>query len=222
MQYLILVADDHPLFRSALNEAVQQAVRNVRVLEVDTVADLQTVAEKNPDADLVLLDLLMPDVQGFSGLALMRGRFPALPVVIVSGLESQDIAQRSLAHGASGFIPKSASLSMIARAIQSVLDGNIWVPEGYDTSKSSLSNEIQDFSERLSSLTNQQFKVLGMLCEGMLNKQIAFALDVSEATVKAHISALFRKLDVHSRTQAVIAMQQLDVLSPKLSEELGV
>ncbi len=217
MQYLILIADDHPLFRSALNEAVRQAVKNVNVIEVASVADLHSAAESHANADLVLLDLLMPDAKGFSGLALMRGQFPSLPVVVVSGMETQNVVQRSLAHGASGFIPKSASLSMIAQAIQSVLEGNIWVPEEFDVLSSGLSSEVQEFSERLASLTHQQFKVLGMMCEGMLNKQIAYQLDISEATIKAHISALFKKLHVHSRTQAVIAMQQLDVNEPTLS-----
>jgi DNA-binding NarL/FixJ family response regulator len=218
MQYLILIADDHPLFRSALNEAVQLAVENAKILEVDSVADLQTAAENNTGADLVLLDLLMPDAQGFSSLALMRGQFPALPVVVVSGLDSPEVVQRAMAYGASGFIPKSASLSTIAQAVQSVLEGDIWLPEGHELPSDGLDHEIRDFAERLATLTRQQFKVLGMICEGLLNKQIAYELNVSEATVKAHISALFKKLNIHSRTQAVIAMQHMDVNGPQLQE----
>jgi DNA-binding NarL/FixJ family response regulator len=218
MQYLILIADDHPLFRSALHEAVQIAVEDVKILEVDSVADLQVIAENHPDADLVLLDLLMPDAQGFTSLALIRGQFPALPVVVVSGIESPMVVQRTMAYGSSGFIPKSSSLSTIAEAIRSVLEGNIWLPEGYELSDNHLDIEVCEFADRLALLTKQQFKVLGMICEGMLNKQIAYELKVSEATVKAHISALFKKLNIHSRTQVVIAMQQLEVNEYQLEE----
>jgi len=217
LPYQILIADDHPLFRSALKESVQQALKSVNVIEVDTVTELQVVAAEYPESDLVLLDLLMPDAKGFSGLAVMRGQFPSLPVVVISALESLDVIQRSFAHGASGFIPKSASLSTITQAIRSVLDGQIWAPPGYQAIRSDLPRETVDFSDRLAILTPKQFQVLGMICEGLLNKQIAYELGISEATIKAHSSALFKKLDVSNRTQLVIAMQQLEVLPPKFT-----
>ena len=182
MTQTIIVADDHPLFRAALKQAVSQAVPDAKTVEVDSIKALQAAVESHPDADLVLLDLNMPGAHGFSGLVFMRGQYPGLPVVVVSGSEEMQVMRRSIDYGASGFIPKSAPLPTIT-----------------------------DFSEKLASLTPQQFRVLGMLAEGLLNKQIAYDLDVSEATIKAHITAVFRKLGVRNRTQAVIAIQQMEI-----------
>ncbi len=207
----IIVADDHPLFRAALKQAVSQAVENGEVLEADTIGGLQQLIEDHPDADLVLLDLNMPGAHGFSGLVFMRGQYPGLPVVVVSGSEDLQVMRRAIDYGASGFIPKSAPLPEIVNAIQSVLDGDVWLPGGVAEKLERMQGEASDFSERLATLTPQQFRVLGMLAEGMLNKQIAYDLDVSEATVKAHITAVFRKLGVRNRTQAVIAIQQMEL-----------
>jgi DNA-binding NarL/FixJ family response regulator len=211
MAQQIIIADDHPLFRAALRQAVTQAVRGVGVLEVDTIAHLQGAVEEHQDADLVLLDLNMPGAHGFSGLVFMRGQYPGLPVVVVSGSEDIQVMRRAIDYGASGFIPKSAPLPTIAEAIQKVLDGDVWLPAGAAEKIERIQGEPEDFSERLATLTPQQFRVLGMLAEGMLNKQIAYDLDVSEATVKAHITAVFRKLGVRNRTQAVIAIQQMEL-----------
>jgi len=207
----IIVADDHPLFRAALKQAVSQAVEDGEVLEADTIGGLQQLIEDHPDADLVLLDLNMPGAHGFSGLVFMRGQYPGLPVVVVSGSEDLQVMRRAIDYGASGFIPKSAPLPEIVNAIQSVLDGDVWLPGGVAEKLERMQGEASDFSERLATLTPQQFRVLGMLAEGMLNKQIAYDLDVSEATVKAHITAVFRKLGVRNRTQAVIAIQQMEL-----------
>ena len=211
MSQQIIIADDHPLFRAALKQAVNQAIKSVDVIEVDSIATLQDAVEANPDADLVLLDLNMPGAHGFSGLVFMRGQFPGLPVVVVSGSEDLQVIRRAIDYGASGFIPKSAMLDEISKAIQHVLTGEVWLPADVAAKIDSVRVEDTDFSERLATLTPQQFRVLGMLTEGLLNKQIAYELDVSEATVKAHITALFRKLGVRNRTQAVIAVQQMEV-----------
>ncbi len=141
----------------------------------------------------------------------MRGQYPGLPVVVVSGSEDLQAMRRSIDYGASGFIPKSAPLPTITLAIQAVLEGDVWLPEGIADKIERMQSESTDFSERLASLTPQQFRVLGMLAEGLLNKQIAYDLDVSEATIKAHITAVFRKLGVRNRTQAVIAIQQMEL-----------
>jgi DNA-binding NarL/FixJ family response regulator len=218
MAYQILIADDHPLFRAALRQAVSQAVDNATIVEVGTIAELQKAAEDNPDADLVLLDLKMPGAHGFSGLAYLRGQFPGLPVVMISGNEDLSIVRRAIDYGASGFIPKSAPLPLMTSGIKAVLNGEVWLPEEIATKISRLHSAPTDFSEKLATLTPQQFRVLGMLTEGMLNKQIAYDLEVSEATVKAHITALFRKLEVRNRTQAVIAVQQMEV-EPSNPEE---
>ncbi len=218
MSYKIIIADDHPLFRAALKQAVGQAVDNVEVIEADTIAALQHAVEACPEADLVLLDLNMPGAHGFSGLVFMRGQYPGLPVVMVSGTEDIQVIRKAIDYGASGFIPKSASLQLIADAIQAVLNGDVWLPAGVQGQIDRASPETCDFSEKLATLTPQQFRVLGMLMEGLLNKQIAYELSVSEATIKAHITAVFRKLGVRNRTQAVIAVQQLEVERPPMPE----
>lgn len=211
MSQHIIIADDHPLFRAALRQAVSQAVPDADVVEVESIKALQAAVEQKPDADLVLLDLNMPGAHGFSGLVFMRGQYPGLPVVVVSGSEDLQVMRRSIDYGASGFIPKSAPLPEITDAIQAVLEGDIWLPEGIAEKLEQMQAENTDFSDRLASLTPQQFRVLGMLAEGMLNKQIAYDLEVSEATIKAHITAVFRKLGVRNRTQAVIAIQQMEL-----------
>lgn len=220
MAYQILIADDHPLFRAALRQAVSQAVENAQVIEVGTISALQNAAEENPDADLVLLDLKMPGAHGFSGLAYLRGQFPGLPVIMISGTEELSVIRRAIDYGASGFIPKSAPLPEMTNGIKAVLNGEVWLPDDVAQNIARLHGAPTDFSEKLATLTPQQFKVLGMLAEGMLNKQIAYDLDVSEATVKAHITALFRKLNVRNRTQAVIAVQQMEV-EPKNAEDFS-
>ena len=194
MTYKIIIADDHPLFRAALKQAVGQAVDNVEVIEADTIAALQHSVESCPEADLVLLDLNMPGAHGFSGLVFMRGQYPGLPVVMVSGTEDIQVIRKAIDYGASGFIPKSASLQLIADAIQAVLNGDVWLAEGVQGQIDRAAPETCDISEKLATLTPQQFRVLGMLMEGLLNKQIAYELNVSEATIKAHITAVFRKL----------------------------
>lgn len=207
----IIIADDHPLFRAALRQAVSEAVPDAQMIEVDSIKTLQASILEHPDADLVLLDLNMPGAHGFSGLVFMRGQYPGLPVVVVSGSEELQVMRRSIDYGASGFIPKSAPLPTITEAIRDVLDGEVWLPPGVADKIDRMHADVTDFSDKLASLTPQQFRVLGMLAEGLLNKQIAYDLDVSEATVKAHITAVFRKLGVRNRTQAVIAIQQMEI-----------
>ncbi|PIE43111.1 MAG: DNA-binding response regulator [Gammaproteobacteria bacterium] len=211
MSYKIIIADDHPLFRAALRQAVVQSVDTVDIFEADSIATLQELVESHPDSDLVLLDLKMPGAHGFSGLAFLRGQYPGLPVVVVSASDNLGVIRRAIDYGASGFVPKSSSLSKITEAISAILQGEVWLPEDVAQKISGMESAPTEFSNKLATLTPQQFKVLGMLTEGLLNKQIAYDLNVSEATVKAHITALFRKLGVRNRTQAVIAVQQLDV-----------
>lgn len=211
----IIIADDHPLFRAALRQAVTQAVPGVEIVEADSLAAVQEAVEKHGDADLVLLDIHMPGTHGFSGLVFLRGQHPGVPVVVVSGSEETHVMQRAIAYGASGFIPKSAPLETISEAIASVLEGEEWLPQELTDNMDDVSEEDQQFAAALASLTPQQFRVLTMLTEGLLNKQIAYELSVSEATIKAHVTAILRKLGVHSRTQAVIAAQRLGVEPPK-------
>ncbi|AUF95357.1 DNA-binding NarL/FixJ family response regulator [Pseudomonas sp. BIGb0278] len=208
--YEILIADDHPLFRSALRQAVTLGLGpDVRLVEVASIAELETHLGDKSDWDLVLLDLNMPGAYGFSGLVLLRGQYPQIPVVMVSAQEEAAVVVKSREFGASGFIPKSSTLEQIQDAVQKVLDGEVWwPPQAFE--KVDVSAEAKAASEGLASLTPQQFRVLTMVCEGLLNKQIAYELSVSEATIKAHVTAIFRKLGVRTRTQAALLLQQLE------------
>jgi len=208
--YEILIADDHPLFRGALRQAVTLGLgADVRLVEVASIAELETRLSEKADWDLVLLDLNMPGAYGFSGLVLLRGQYPQIPVVMVSAQEEAAVVVKSREFGASGFIPKSSPLEVIQDAVRKVLDGEVWwPPQAFE--KVDVSAEAKAASEGLASLTPQQFRVLTMVCEGLLNKQIAYELSVSEATIKAHVTAIFRKLGVRTRTQAALLLQQLE------------
>ncbi len=206
----ILIADDHPLFRDALRRAVQSLYPEATVLDADSVAALQQLTEQHHDADLLLLDLHMPGASGFSALVHIRATHPGLPVVVVSGNEDPGVIQRAIGHGASGYIPKATSTEQIGAAIQTVLDGDIWLPSGIGTDSKLAADEV-DIARRIRELTPHQFRVLMMLADGLLNKQIAYELGVSEATVKAHMTSVMKKLGVSNRTQAVVAAARLQL-----------
>ena len=215
MKYTIIIADDHPLFRAALQAALKQALDDPEIHEAGSIAALQNILESSPTPDLILLDLHMPGAYGLSGLIFLRGQYPEVPVVIVSATDDMQVIQKSLQHGSNGFIPKSSSLDILKDAILTVLDGENWLPCPIEMPETSVTNIIE---EKLASLTPQQFRVLGMISEGLLNKQIAYELEVSEATIKAHVTAIFKKLGVRSRTQAVIALKELEIDPPSSSE----
>ncbi|MBZ6078601.1 response regulator [Microvirga puerhi] len=206
----IIIADDHPLFRGALRQAIGSVMPKARVVEANGMDDLNTALGQERDIDLILLDLTMPGVQGFSGLLSLRAQHPELPVVIVSATEEATVIRRAMEFGASGFIPKSIDIDSIGGAIEAVLAGDVWTPPDVDLSAAE-DKETADLVRRLATLTPQQVRVLTMLSEGLLNKQIAYELSVSEATVKAHVSAILDKLGVDSRTQAVIAASKIGV-----------
>lgn len=204
----IIIADDHPLFRGALKQALLGMAEEPVVVEAGDFEAARTVVSKNADADLLLLDLSMPGVSGLSGLITLRAEYPSLPVVIVSASDDASTIRRALDLGASGFISKSASIEEIREGISSILEGNIYTPSGYERGTEQ-DAEIGDLINRLRTLTPQQSRVLSMLAEGLLNKQIAYELGVSEATIKAHVSAILLKLNVDSRTQAVIQLAKI-------------
>ncbi len=212
MKYNIIIADDHPLFRAALQAALKQALDDPEIHEAGSISALQNILEQIPSPDLILLDLHMPGAQGLSGLIFLRGQYPEVPVVVISASEELQIIQRTLQHGANGFIPKSSPLNILKEAVVKVLEGETWLPASIAGLPAN--RIVLDIEEKLASLTPQQFRVLGMISEGLLNKQIAYDLEVSEATVKAHVTAIFKKLGVRSRTQAVIALQELDIDPP--------
>jgi DNA-binding NarL/FixJ family response regulator len=206
---IILIADDHPLFRDALRRAVAQLFPEAQLVEADDVPALIEQAQAHPRAELLLLDLNMPGAHGFSALAHVRASFPALPVIVVSAREEPALMQRALWHGAAGFVPKSADLATIGAAIHAVLEGDTWLPAGVAAHAAALDPEEEALAARVAELTPQQYRVLTLVCNGLLNKQIAFDLGVSEATVKAHMTAILRKLGAHSRTQAVLLAGRL-------------
>ena len=180
------------------------------------MSELQDAASAHNDADLVLLDLTMPGASGFTSLVYLKGQVPEMPIVIVSGSEDTRVIRRSIEYGALGFIPKSVSLDTMVDAVKATLLGEAWIPPRIALDEKVVDDKEAKIAEGISLLTPQQFRVLIMLMQGLLNKQIAYELDVSEATIKAHVTAILRKLKVHSRTQAVIAARSLNVES-KLS-----
>lgn len=207
--YKILIADDHPLFRDALKHALTDTFDGVQIGEAGSLDDASAVLDADDQYDLILLDLKMPGVQGFSGLMYLRAQYPSVPVVVVSANEDAQVMRTSLDFGASGFVPKSAGADQIRSAISEVMNGEIWLPSDVDLSAQQ-DNESSQLASKLSTLTPQQVRVLMMLSRGLLNKQIAYELNVSEATVKAHVSAILQKLGVDSRTQAVIVANKID------------
>ncbi len=215
-----LVVDDHPLFREALQSAVRTAYPQAEVVEAASIDEAVAQIERKPGFDLALIDLSMPSVKGFEGVLGIRARFPGLPLVVVSGLEDPRIVSEAMNCGISGFIPKSVKKAELTAAIRRVMNGEVVVPPTCappaDRSRRAPKPE---FAARLATLTPQQLRVLGMLRQGLLNKQIAYELDVGETTVKAHVSEILRKLDVASRTQAVIEASGLDFQSILASQK---
>ena len=205
---LILIADDHPLFREALRGAITRLMPQAQLREAQDASGLYAMVDAAPDADLLLLDLTMPGVQGLSALVHLRGAYPQLPVVMVSAREEPEVMRRALDHGAVGFIPKSSDAATLASALQQVLDGERWVPEAALAAPPAATDE-RAVAARVRELTPQQFRVLQMLGAGLLNKQIGYELGVSEATIKAHMTAILRKLGASNRTQAVLLAGKL-------------
>ena len=207
MSTRILIADDHPLFRGALRVAVAGAAASPNIEEACDLDGVLSFLSQAAETDLVLLDLAMPGATGFSGLMLLRAQFPAVPVIVVSGSAEPATIALAADLGAAGFIPKTTDIATMQQAVGAVLGGGAWFPE--HAAPTAMDEAASAAAKKLSRLTPQQLRVLMMLSDGLLNKQIAFKLNVSEATVKAHVSAILQKLDVGSRTQAVIAANRI-------------
>ncbi len=208
-RYRFVIADDHPLFRGALKQALS-SYGNARIEEVGDFDAVKASVVANDDIDLLLLDLTMPGSSGLSGLVALRGISSNFPIVVVSARDDAETVRRAIELGASGFISKSAGMDQMRKAVETVLAGGIALPDDLDLGEER-DAEISDLIHRLQSLTPQQSRVLTMLAEGLLNKQIAYELGVSEATIKAHVSAILQKLGVDSRTQAVIRLSRIGV-----------
>lgn len=203
-----LIADDHPLFRSALKQAVE-AVLGQPILEAANLQQTLDCLAAHQDVELLLLDLNMPGNQGLTGLTTLHSQYPDVQILIVSAEEDPVLIRRTLDFGASGYVPKSAPLEQLEHAINRVLEGDAWLPDNLAAAVAqSGSAQDQAFAEKLEQLTPHQFKVLKMLADGLLNKQIAYEMHVQETTIKQHVSAILRKLGVINRTQAGVLFKQ--------------
>lgn len=205
------VADDHPLFRNAILQVITRHFPDVKTSQSTDLDSTIAELEASNDIDLLLLDLQMPGSRDLFGLIMVRKKFPSVPVAIISAVESPSVISRAMGHGACGYIPKSCSPAQIHQAIQAVMAGNRWVPEEFQDSLTPVDSEEKDMAARIAQLTPQQYRVLCYLREGWLNKQIGFEIGVTEATVKAHITAIFKKLGINNRTQAVIILSRMSV-----------
>ncbi|MGA2776777.1 MAG: response regulator transcription factor [Steroidobacteraceae bacterium] len=210
MNYRVLIVDDHPLYRAALIGAIAAACTDTAFIEANSVAGLFDALERDPHADLLLLDLNLPGAYGFSALAHLRGSHPQLPVIVISATDDRRTVRQALAFGAQGFVSKSADAATIGQSIQAALRGELVIPAdlGQDGDPGPDSGALE-LAQRMAQLTPQQFRVYGMLCSGRLNKQIAYDLQIMEATVKAHMTAILRKLGAANRTQAVLLAGRL-------------
>jgi DNA-binding NarL/FixJ family response regulator len=217
----VVIADDHPLFRAALKQAIVECIEDAGTLEADCFGDLLTVIEQTPSLEIVFLDLHMPGNDGFTGLTQLQNHYPDLVVIMVSSDDNAQTMQKAINFGAAAFIPKSADLSTIAQAIDAVLDGNVWLPEHtYINEDQQTIQNHQRLAKQLAQLTPQQYVVLTQIADGQLNKQIAYSLDIKETTVKKHVSAILLKLEVNNRTLASLAYQQL-MLTPPQNNQLS-
>jgi DNA-binding NarL/FixJ family response regulator len=209
----ILIVEDHPMFREAVQSAVLAALPDAGIHEASTISELLECAPDKESFDLILLDLMLPGVSGFDGFLLARSRFPQTPVLIFSGLNDAKIAAEALRIGAAGFVPKSSNKAVLSEAIKEIYAGNVYIPKDMAREVRTLlstAKEPGDIATRVAALTPSQIRVLQLLRQGLLNKQIAHELGVGETTVKAHVSEILRRLNVASRTQAVIETAHLD------------
>lgn len=214
----ILIADDHPLFRDALRAILLRAYPQAQLLEVGDIGALYAQANSEFESDLLLLDLNMPGAHGFSALIHLRACYPTLPILIVSARSDALTVHRALAHGAMGFVAKSAEAAIIADAVRLVLSGEIYDPLAH--TDLALGPVERQAALHIRELTPAQFRVLVGLCEGKLNKQIAHELSITEATVKAHVTQVLRKLGCNNRTQAVTLAADL-ALEPDAARALS-
>jgi DNA-binding NarL/FixJ family response regulator len=203
----LVVADDHPMFRAAVSQALRSVVEGARVVEAASQSSLETVLAAEATADLVLLDLTMPGAMGFSSLIWLRGEYPDLPVIVISSNDHPRTVRRAQQFGAAGFVSKAAPADVLGQAVGDVLAGGSW----FEAARAARSEQDAALAARLAQLTPQQFRVLMLLADGLLNKQIAAAMGLAENTVKIHVTAVLSKLECRSRTQAAVLVKSLDV-----------
>ena len=209
MAVQVLVADDHPLFREAIVHLLERAITDVQIHEASSLEKTREILSDNRDVSLLLLDLKLSDTSGMDGLLFLKKTYPSLPVIVISAYDDTAVVQESLRFGASGFIPKHLGMDDIAAAINVVLEGDVWFPGASQLQQEKKPSEAgqPDFSE----LTATQLKVLSLLRDGKPSKEMANILSVTEATIKAHLTEIYRKLNVRNRTQAVVVAKELEL-----------
>ncbi len=207
----VLIADDHPLFRNALRNLLEAGFDELQIAEAASLDEAKTAIESDPELDLVLLDIFMPGSEGYEGLVALRNLSPATPIIMVSGSVSATAIDKAVKCGAMGFVPKTMPSERMLEGINTVLAGDVFVPTGDELSMADDDQVDAETVERLATLTEAESRVFQLITEGKPNKIIAYELDIKESTVKAHTSAILRKLRVHSRTQAVLMAKDLDL-----------
>lgn len=210
----LLIADDHPLYRDALKGALNLSTSDSNIIET---GDLNTTVEAliANDVDLLLLDLHMPGSNDLFGFLHIQKQFSDLPIAVISGTEDASLISKIVGLGAIGFIPKTASAGEIKQALDTMLEGDVWLPESVRIQIKDVDKDFSILAENVASLTPSQYKVLCCMRDGLLNKQIGYNLNIAEATVKAHVTAIFRKLSINNRTQAVLIASELQLEPPK-------
>lgn len=215
--YKLLIADDHPLFREAIADVIRARYPDAEILQSENLDDAVVLADEHDDLDLILLDLNMPGMHGLNGLMQLRNESPTIPVVIISAEEEKSIVLQAMTYGAVGFIIKSLPREKMTQALEQVLAGQVYLPSDVirsnsDSSRSNRRRIDQNAiaPDTLNSLTRRQLLVLERMANGESNKQIAYTLCIAETTVKAHVSAILRKLNVHNRIQAVLSAGNID------------
>jgi|TARA_B100002049_G_C16027918_1_gene353235 DNA-binding NarL/FixJ family response regulator len=211
----ILVADDHPLFQYAITDFVERNIPDTKTISCIDLEEALITAEENPNIDLVLLDLNMPGMDGLNGIVRFRNQFPEIPIVIVSAEEDKNVVLQAFTYGAVGFITKSSSCEQIVGALQQVLSGQVYLPpdiirNGGSTKPKEDSAQQQIDPKLIGALTRRQLLVFECIAKGKSNKQIAYELNIAETTVKAHVSAILTKLNVHNRIQAALCAASID------------
>jgi DNA-binding NarL/FixJ family response regulator len=212
--YKILIADDHPLFREAIHNVISDGFPGSEVMETADLDSALVLTQEHDDLDLILLDLNMPGMHGLNGLINLRNEAPTIPVVIVSAEQDKQVVLQAITYGAVGFITKSSPRVQMTEAIQQILNGNVYLPPDIIRTQKCGTRRMNDAPsfppELLQALTRKQLLVLERMTKGESNKQIAYTLEIAETTVKAHVSAILRKLNVHNRVQAILSAGDLD------------
>ncbi len=212
-----MIIDDHPLFRLALRQALGTIDCINELIEANNFTTAFNILTQTNNVSLVVLDLLLPDTKGYEALITLRRQCASLPIVIISSSEDPSVIQRCIAYGALGYLPKNLSLPEISQAVIAVLNGDIWVPPEIQDRFRKLESDEESLIQRITSLTPTQLRVFMAIADGFLNKQIAYEFNISETTVKTHVSQILRKLNVNTRTQAVLLAQKLKIELPNIN-----